>query len=185
VSTHPPGRQTAKASGEAMLTDAEFGLLLRLVAAEINDQETTNCERYISDAAAAAFARQMSRLRTVQRKLRRQRQALRASRTVEPVQLDRQDVVAQPAAAGPDPGPGGPARAEDAVGFMALGATERVMALLRTETAHRTIAGLARSAQVSRATVAKVIRPLERDGKLDVNRRNWPNGYLLKPEART
>jgi hypothetical protein len=77
MSAHSPGRQTAAASGKAMLTDAEFGLLLRLVAAEINDQETTNCERYLSDAAAAAFARQMSRLRTVQRKLRRHRQALR------------------------------------------------------------------------------------------------------------
>lgn len=182
MSAQSPGRQTAAASGTAMLTDAEFGLLLRLIAAEINDQETTNCERYISDAAATAFARQMSQLRTVQRKLRRHRQALRASRTAEPVQLDRQDVVAQPAAAGPDPGPGGPARAEDAVGFLALGATERVTALLRSETAHQTITELARRAQVSRTTAANVIRPLERGGRLDVAGLPGRTAYLLKPE---
>jgi hypothetical protein len=87
-------------------------------------------------------------------------------------------------AAGPGPALSEPARAEDAVGFLALGATERVMALLRSETMHRTIAGLAHSAQVSRTTVAKVIRGLERDSKLDVNRRTWPNGYRLTPEAR-
>lgn len=75
--------QAAEAFGKAMFTDADFGLLLRLVVAEIDDQENTNCERYISDAAAAAFARQMSRLRTVERKLRRQRSALRASRSKE------------------------------------------------------------------------------------------------------
>ena len=86
----------------------------------------------------------------------------------------------------PDPGTqSGPARAEDAVGFLALGAAERVMALLRAETAHQTIAGLAHSAQVSRTTAAKVIRRLEREDKLDVSRRHWPHGYLLKPEART
>ena len=168
-----------------MFTDADFGLLLRLVAAEIDDQETTNCERYISDAFATAYARQMSRLRTVQRKLRRQREALRASRAAEPGRPDPPTVGAETEAAVPGPAYREPGRPEDAVGFMALGAAERVMALLRAETAHRTIAGLARSAQVSRATVAKVIRPLERDGMLDVNRRTWPNGYLLKPEART
>lgn len=58
--------QAAEAFGKAMFTDADFGLLLRLVAAEISNQENTDCERYISDTAAAAFARQMSRLRTVE-----------------------------------------------------------------------------------------------------------------------
>jgi hypothetical protein len=72
--------QAADAFGKAMFVDAEFGLLLRLVRAEIDDQEKTNCERYISDDAAARFARQMSRLRTVERKLQRQRGALRGSR---------------------------------------------------------------------------------------------------------
>lgn len=46
--------QAAEAFGKAMLTDADFGVLLRLVAAEIDDQENSNCERYISDAAARA-----------------------------------------------------------------------------------------------------------------------------------
>jgi len=150
----------------------------------MDDQENTNCERYISDAAAAAFARQMRRLRTVQRKLRRQREALRASRTTEPGQPDPQDADDETVAARSGPAPREPARPEDAVGFTALGATERVMALLRSETTHQTIAALACRAQVSRTTVANVIRPLEREGKLDVDRRNWPNGYLLKPEAR-
>lgn len=63
-----------------MFTDAEFGLLLRLVRAEKGDQEKTCCERYASGDAAARFARQVSRLRTVERKLRRQREALRGSR---------------------------------------------------------------------------------------------------------
>jgi hypothetical protein len=63
-----------------MFRDAELGMLIRLVRAEIDDQEKTNCERYISEAAAASFARQMSRLRTVERKLQRQRQALRGGR---------------------------------------------------------------------------------------------------------
>jgi HTH domain len=184
MSAHSPGRQTSGASSEAMLTDAEVGLLLRLVAAEINDQETTNCERYISDAAAAAFARQMSRLRTVQRKLRRHRQARRASRTAEPVHLDRHELVAQPAEAGPAPEPGGPARAEDAVGFLALGATERVWALLRSETAHQTVTALARRAQVSRTTVANMIRLLERGGRLEVAALPGRPAYLLKPEEK-
>jgi hypothetical protein len=73
-------RQAAEAFGKAMFTDADFGVLLRLVRAGIGDQENTNCERYISDAAAAAWARQMRRLRSVERKLRRQREALRGSR---------------------------------------------------------------------------------------------------------
>lgn len=73
--------QAARAPGKAAFTDADFGLLVRLVVAEIGDQEDTNCERYISDAAAAAFARRMSRLRAVERKLRRQRIALRARRS--------------------------------------------------------------------------------------------------------
>jgi response regulator of citrate/malate metabolism len=68
---------------------------------------------------------------------------------------------------------------------LAFSATGRVVELLNSETQHRTIAGVAHSAQVSRTTAAKVIRQLEAEGKLSVNRRNWPNGYLLKPEART
>jgi response regulator of citrate/malate metabolism len=67
---------------------------------------------------------------------------------------------------------------------LALGATARVMEVLDRETHHRTIAELARSAQVSRQTVRKLIRQLEAEEKLDVSRRAWPNGYLLKPEAR-
>ncbi len=177
--------QAAEASGKEMFTDADFGLLLRLVVAEIDNQENTNCERYISDAAAAAFARQMSRLRTVERKLRRQRGALQASRAAEPGQPDPQDMNEEAAAAEPDPVPGEPGRPEDAVGFMALGATERVMALLRSETTHQTISGLAHRAQVSRTTAANVIRPLERDGKLDAGGLPGRTGYLLKPEART
>jgi hypothetical protein len=106
--------QAAEAFGKAMFTDADYGLLLRLVMAGIDDQENTNCERYTSDAAAAAFARQMSRLRTVQRKLRRQRAALRASRSTEPGQPDPQTVGSQTVAAGPDPAPGGPGRREAA-----------------------------------------------------------------------
>jgi hypothetical protein len=73
----------ADASGKAIFGDAEIGLLLRLVRAEIDDQEKTNCERYISDDAAARFARQMSRLRTVERKLQRQRAALRGNRAAD------------------------------------------------------------------------------------------------------
>ena len=177
--------QAAEAFGKAMFTDADFGVLLRLVAAEIDDQENGNCERYISDAAAAAFARQMSRLRTVQRKLRRQRAALRASRTAEPGPPGPQGADDEAAAAGPGPAPRELGRPEDAVGYLALGATERVMALLRGETTHETIAGLARRAQVSRKTVTNVIRPLDRDGKLDVAGIPGRTGYLLKPEART
>jgi len=90
-----------------------------------------------------------------------------------------------PAATGSGPAPLQPARREDAMGFWALGATERVMELLRTDVTHQTVAELARRAQVSRTTVKNVIRPLERDGKLDVSRREWPHGYLLKPEVRT
>jgi hypothetical protein len=176
--------QAAEAFGKAMFTDADFGLLLRLVAAEIDDQQNTNCERYISDAAAAAFARQMSRLRTVQRKLRRQREALRASRTAEPGPPDPQDADDEAVAARPGPVPREPARPEDAVGFLALGATERVMTLLRSETTHETISGLARRAQVSRTTVANVIRPLDHDGQLDVAGAPGRTAYLLKPEAR-
>lgn len=123
---------------ETSAHDADFGVLLRLVAAEIDDQENSNCERYISDAAAAAFARQMSRLRTVQRKPRRQRAALRARRTAEPGAQGADD---EAAAAGPGPAPREPGRPEDAVGFLAVGAAERVMALLRGETTHETIAG--------------------------------------------
>ncbi len=73
--------QAARAFGKVMFTDADFGVLLQLVRAEIGDQENTNCERYISDAAAAAWSRRMSRLRAVERKLRRQRSALRARRS--------------------------------------------------------------------------------------------------------
>ena len=84
VSQDPAGdervRQAADAFAKAMFRDAEFGLLLRLVRAEIDDQERTNCERYISDDAEASFARQMSRLRTVERKLRQQREALRGNK---------------------------------------------------------------------------------------------------------
>jgi hypothetical protein len=64
-----------------MFTDAEFGLLLRLVRTEIDDQEYTNCVRYSSEDAAAAWARQMRRLCTLERKLQRQREALRAGRS--------------------------------------------------------------------------------------------------------
>lgn len=181
----PKVTRVGQAPGKAAFTDADFGLLLRLVVAEIGDQETTNCERYISDAAAAAFARRMSRLRTTERKLRRQRRALRASRSTEPGHPDPQDLNEQAAAARPDPVPAEPGRPEDAVGFLALGSTERVMALLRGETTHQTISGLARRAQVSRTTVAKVIRPLERGGKLDVAGAPGRTGYLLKPEGRT
>jgi hypothetical protein len=64
-----------------VFTDAELGLLLGLVRAELADQESTNCERFISDSAAAVWSRQMRRVRAVERKLQRQRQALRASRS--------------------------------------------------------------------------------------------------------
>jgi hypothetical protein len=175
--------QAAEASGRAMFTDADFGLLLRLVAAEIGDQENTNCERYISAAGGAAFARQMSRLRTVKRKLLRQREALRAARPAAPNQPGRRDVVAGTAPAGPDRASREAARAEDAVGFMALGATERVLVLPGSETAHQTVTEMARRAQVSRTTVANVIRLLERGGRLEAAGLPGRPAYLLKPEG--
>jgi hypothetical protein len=49
--------RAAEAFGGAMFTDAEFGLLLRLVLAEIDGQENNNTERYCSAAFAAAWAR--------------------------------------------------------------------------------------------------------------------------------
>jgi hypothetical protein len=73
--------QAAEAFGKAMLTGAEFGLLLRLVLAQLEREENHDTERFCSDRLAAAWSRRLSRLRTVERKLRRQREALRASRS--------------------------------------------------------------------------------------------------------
>jgi hypothetical protein len=67
----------AQEFGAAMLGDAEYGALLRLVRREVTSQEKTNCERYISPAAERAYQRQVRRLRRIERKLARQRLALR------------------------------------------------------------------------------------------------------------
>lgn len=56
-----------------MFTAAEFGLLLRLVLAGI-DSEQNAAGQYRPDRLAAAWSRRLSPLRTVERKLRRQRE---------------------------------------------------------------------------------------------------------------
>ena len=61
-------------------------------------------------------------------------------------------------------------------------ARERVMEVLQ-DRAYRTIAGLAASAQVSRATVQAVLGPLHDEGLLDVRRDLWPNSFRLRQEV--
>ena len=94
-----------------MFTAAEFGLLLRLVLAGI-DSEQNAAGQYRPDRLAAAWSRRLSPLRTVERKLRRQREALPASRSTEPRQPDPPNLDESAVAAGPDPAHRKPSRPE-------------------------------------------------------------------------
>jgi hypothetical protein len=73
------GRIVAAAQefGAAVLNDAEYGALLRLVRAELGHAEATNCERYLGEDWERRYQRQVRRLRRIERKLARQRLALR------------------------------------------------------------------------------------------------------------
>jgi hypothetical protein len=52
---------------------------------------------------------------------------------------------------------------------------------LRSEDQYKTIAAIAReSGGVSRETVRALMRQLEAEGRVDVDRHAWPNGYRLK-----